>query len=70
MSAAKRQFSSLQEALEVVCGRSVQILRMDPVAGGDINRAYLLNLSVGHKLFMKENAEDKLSLFVREEEGL
>ena len=70
MSAAKRQFSSLQEALDTVCGQSVQILRMDPVAGGDINRAYLLNLSDGHKLFMKENAADKMFFFVREAEGL
>ena len=70
MTASEQQFSSLQEAVAAVYGRPLQILRMDPVAGGDINRAYLLDLSDGHKLFMKENAADKMSFFVREAEGL
>ncbi len=70
MEYAVKQFSSLQEAVEAVYGEPVQITRRDPLAGGDINRAYMLSLSDGHKLFVKENAAEKMSFFVREAEGL
>ena len=67
---ALRRSASLQEAVESVCGAPVRILRRDPLAGGDINRAYLLSLSDGRQLFVKENAAEKISFFVREAEGL
>ena len=70
MAGAAQPFSGLQEAVASLYGKAVQILRRDPVTGGDINRAYMLKLSDGHILFMKENAANKMSLFAREVEGL
>lgn len=63
-------FQSLQDAVSAVCGDDVKILRQSPVSGGDINLAYQLTLSDGRKLFLKENAADKLDFFVTETEGL
>lgn len=70
MELVVKQFTSLQEAIRKVCGGSIQILRRDSVSGGDINRAYMLSLSDGNTLFMKENAAEKLDCFAREVEGL
>ena len=62
-------YGSLQEAVSAVCG-DVKILKQSPVSGGDINLAYLLTFSDGRRLFLKENAADKLDFFVQETEGL
>ena len=49
MAGAAQPFSGLQEAVASLYGNAVQILRRDPVTGGDINRAYMLKLSDGRK---------------------
>lgn len=46
MAGAAQPFSGLQEAVASLYGNAVQILRRDPVTGGDINRAYMLKLPV------------------------
>lgn len=70
METAAKQYDSLAEAIHDVCGEATEILRKDPVTGGDINRAYILSISDGHKLFLKENRAGKIDFFVSETEGL
>ena len=70
METAAKRYYSLPDAVSEICGEDARILRRDPVSGGDINRAYMLSLSDGNKLFMKENDAEKLDFFTREVEGL
>ncbi|MCR5106609.1 MAG: fructosamine kinase family protein [Lachnospiraceae bacterium] len=65
-----RRFSSLQDALMEHLGQKTDILRINPVHGGDINDAYMLNLSDGNCLFLKMNGEKDEEFFLREAEGL
>ena len=61
---------SLNEAVELIHGRDVRITARQPVFGGDINRAYALDLSDGSQIFMKANKREKLGIFEGEAESL
>ena len=65
-----KRYASLQSAVDGICGDGTKIIKSLSVSGGDINRAYVLRLSGGQSLFMKENRADNLNFFVREAEGL
>lgn len=61
---------SLNEAIQNLFGENVTITERRPVFGGDINRAYALNLSNREVIFMKANTRQKLAIFEGEAEGL
>ena len=61
---------TLAEAVANNYGNSITVSRRIPVSGGDINRAYTLELSDGSKLFMKANRKENLGFFKAESEGL
>ena len=63
-------FSSLNEALAERFGAGTEVTRRTGVSGGDINRAWMLELSNGSKVFMKENSSRNIGFFIAEEEGL
>ena len=46
------------------------VTHIEPVSGGDINRAYALTLTSGRRLFAKTHASALPKVFVREAEGL
>lgn len=60
----------LNEAVRNACGGDVYIENRVPLAGGDINRAYRLDLSDGSRVFMKENSRKNADLFRAEILGL
>ena len=60
----------LNEALKSKYGSEVFIERRIPVSGGDINRAYALELSDGTRAFMKANRKENADFFRAETEGL
>ncbi len=62
--------SDLNETIRRVFGDTVSIKRRIPVSGGDINRAYVLELSDGGKVFMKANHRENKDFFRAESEGL
>ena len=62
--------SSLAEAIEKNRGKGVRITGRRPVFGGDINRAYALDLSDESVIFMKANTRKKLGIFEGESESL
>ncbi len=70
MELSADRFSSLIDAVRGVFGEEAKICQKKPVSGGDINRAYMLILSDGRKVFMKENAEANLDFFAKEIIGL
>lgn len=70
MDTDSKKFTSLQDAIASVYVEDINILNRYPVGGGDINRAYRLDLSNGKSLFMKENYAENLGFFIREYEGL
>lgn len=51
-------------------GNAVTLKRRIPVSGGDINRAYALELSDGSRVFMKSNRKENKDFFRAESEGL
>ena len=51
-------------------GTGTTIAGMRRVSGGDINEAYLLVLSDGQRVFLKENAKKNAGFFRTEQEGL
>jgi fructosamine-3-kinase len=51
-------------------GTGTTIAGMRRVSGGDINEAYLLVLSDGRRVFLKENAKKNAGFFRTEQEGL
>lgn len=51
-------------------GSGTTIAGIRPVSGGDINEAYLLVLSDGTRVFLKENARKNAGFFRTEEKGL
>lgn len=61
---------NLNEAVEQIRGKGVRIVSRQPVFGGDINRAYALQLSDGSVLFMKANDRQKFAIFEGEAESL
>ena len=65
-----RYFDSLDSAVSTVFGEGIKITGKTACAGGDINRAYVVTLSDGRTVFMKENSADCLDFFVKEITGL
>ena len=61
---------SLNEAVEKICRSGIRITGRRPVFGGDINRAYALDLSDGSVIFMKANLRQKIGIFEGEAESL
>ena len=61
---------SIAEAIIRYCGEKTAIINRVPVSGGDINRAYALDLSDGNRLFMKANSRNNLGFFEAEAAGL
>ena len=59
-----------QSALRTLLGNSVEIISARPVHGGDINEAYLLELSDGSAVFMKKHAGNDPEFFQAEADGL
>ena len=62
--------NDLNETIRSLFGEKVTVERRTPVSGGDINRAYALQLSDGRKLFMKANSRGNEDFFRAESEGL
>ena len=63
-------FCSLDEVIQKVYGESISVTEKRRVSGGDINEAYLLQLSDGESVFLKENARENIGFFSAEVEGL
>ena len=63
-------YTNLNAALEELFGEGTTVTKRTGVSGGDINSAYLLELSNGARLFMKENSRQNLGFFTAEAEGL
>ena len=61
---------SLESALEQLYTAGTEVEKRVSVSGGDINRAFIIILSSGEKLFLKENCGDLLPMFSSESEGL
>ena len=61
---------TLDEAIRIVYGSDKTIIEKRRVSGGDINEAYLLHLSDGKRVFLKQNAEENIGFFAAEVEGL
>ena len=62
--------SNPHEKLNEYFCQTVDILDKRPVSGGDINKAYVLTLSNGTRVFMKENRKENIDFFRAEKEGL
>lgn len=63
-------FPSLKSAFTTLFGNNTKVIQSTPVAGGDINAAYRLELSDGTYIFMKSNAKKNLSFFTAEATGI
>ena len=62
--------NSLADHIRELFGDSVRIRKRTPVSGGDINRAFRLELSDDSCLFVKENRASLTDMFASEAEGL
>lgn len=62
--------TSLSQAIALIRGNDVNIARRMPVAGGDINEAYAVELTDGSCVFMKRNRTEDRSFFAAEAAGL
>ena len=60
----------LEDVITKTYGNDVRVIKRTPVSGGDINRAYMLDLSDGTKVFMKSNRKSNADFFRAEAEGL
>ncbi len=67
---SSQNYSSLEDAIKNHFGDNTHIERKTPVSGGDINAAFMLTLSDGNKLFLKENSVDNAGFFKAETDGL
>ncbi|MCR5487536.1 MAG: fructosamine kinase family protein [Lachnospiraceae bacterium] len=59
-----------EDAVRAACGDGITLRSARPVSGGDINGAYLLELSDGRELFLKTNRRENIGFFESEREGL
>lgn len=59
----------LNETIRKTYGEGVSIARRIPISGGDINKAYALELSDGGRVFMKSNRKENGDYFRAETEG-
>lgn len=60
----------LEDVITKTYGNDVRVIKRTPISGGDINSAYLLDLSDGTKVFMKSNRKSNADFFRAEAEGL
>lgn len=60
----------MERLVSEIFGNNVKMLKRTPVSGGDINRAYVLDLSDESKVFVKANRAGNRFFFRAEEEGL
>ena len=65
-----KTYDSLEQAIREVYGEKIYIESKTPVSGGDINRAFVLKLSDGNSVFLKENSKRNISFFLAESHGL
>lgn len=61
---------NLNDTLKSIYGEDIYVKRRRSVSGGDINRAYALELSDGNTVFMKSNRIENKDFFRAEAEGL
>lgn len=59
-------FTSLAKALSSLYGNDVRLAKSFHVPGGDINKAYGIQLVNGEILFMKANEKSNLDFFEKE----
>jgi fructosamine-3-kinase len=64
-----KRFASLSGAVEALTGDGT-VLKRSPLSGGDINRAWKLQLPGGKSLFLKENRRENLPFFETESRSL
>ena len=62
--------SNLSGVIQELFGPDMMIKAVRPVAGGDINDAYLVLLDDGRRIFLKENLERNIRFFETEQTGL
>ncbi len=62
--------SSLSEVIKKTYGNNISVTGKQRVSGGDINEAFILQLSDGRRVFLKENARENVGFFSAETEGL
>ncbi len=62
--------NSIDSAISALFGPSVKVVDRQRVSGGDINRAYRLELSNGARVFLKCNRVGLLGMFTAEARGL
>ena len=60
----------LSVPIQELFGLAIKIDAVRPVSGGDINAAYLVVLSDGRRLFVKQNLRRNLLFFEAEQKGL
>ena len=53
-------FDSFEKAIESTYGKGITVTEKRRVSGGDINEAFLLFLSNGNSVFLKENSREYL----------
>ncbi len=61
---------SLSDKIKEIYGADVSIKEKSPVYGGDINESFMVTLSNGDRLFLKENSDKPADFFTAEAEGL
>lgn len=60
----------LEETLHNLYGSGCTVKNKRAVSGGDINQAFVLDLSNGERIFMKANSRANIDFFRAEKEGL
>lgn len=65
-----QHFTSLESAIHSLFGEETGIEGTSSISGGDINEAYELTLTGGHRIFMKCNTKENLPFFTAEAAGL
>ena len=61
---------SISDAINSLFGTTAKVVDRQRVSGGDINRAYRLDLSNGERVFLKSNRARLLDMFTAEAHGL
>ncbi len=64
------EYASVTEAIQDLFGADCRITGKRPVSGGDANEAYLLTLSDGTQVFLKENTIAHAAFFDAEAQGV
>lgn len=65
-----QQYTSLARALATNYGIDVKLSRTFRLSGGDINKAYGIELSNGTDIFMKANEKENIDFFTQEVNNL